>query len=284
LASLYLVVVLAEQLVQTISRSPKIRPPAVAGLFYAGNAQELQADIAEFFANVPAIEAAPKALIAPHAGYIYSGQVAAAAFACVKSSAVTRVVLIGPAHYVRLHGIAVPAADAFDTPLGRVPVDRDARAAVLDLPFVSQSDGPHASEHALEVELPFLQTVLGAFAVVPLLVGDATPQQVGEALGRLWGGADTLIVVSSDLSHYLDYDTACRRDAATAAAIESGDCSSLGPSDACGFLPIAGLLTETVRRGLNARRLALCNSGDTAGSRDSVVGYGAWIFEHASAA
>ena len=268
----------------TISRSTTVRPPAVAGLFYAGEAQRLQADIGKFLANVPAGGAAPKALIAPHAGYIYSGQVAATAFASVKNRVVKRVVLIGPAHYVRVAGIAVPTAEAFDTPLGRVLVDQDGLAAIADLPFVSRNDAAHAPEHALEVELPFLQTIVGTFTLVPLLVGDATPQQVSEALGRLWGGADTLVVVSSDLSHYLDYETARRRDAATAATIERGDWGSLGPNDACGFLPISGLLKEASRRGLNARRLTLCNSGDTAGPRDSVVGYGAWIFAEAGAA
>jgi MEMO1 family protein len=266
--------------VRANSRS-KVRPPAVAGLFYAGEARELRADIDDFFAGAAAADAVPKALIAPHAGYIYSGSVAAAAFAAVKD--VRRVVVIGPAHYVRLQGIAVPTADIFETPLGRVPVDRDALAAIADLPFVAENDAAHAPEHALEVELPFLQARLDAFTLVPLLVGAAAPEEVGETLGRLWGGAETLIVVSSDLSHYLDYDSACRRDAATAAAIERGDGASLGPNDACGFLPIAGLLAEAGRRGLGARRLALCNSGDTAGSRDSVVGYGAWLFEQAAA-
>jgi MEMO1 family protein len=263
--------------VQTRSRSTKVRPSAVAGLFYAGDAGELEADIAEFFVNASAVHDTPKALIAPHAGYIYSGQVAATAFASVKHSP-ERVVVIGPAHYVRVRGIAVPTADAFETPLGRVPVHHESLGVIADLPFVSQNDAPHAREHALEVELPFLQTKLRAFALVPLLVGDATPQEVGAALARLWGGAETLIVVSSDLSHYLDYETAQNRDAATAAAIERGDWNGLGPNDACGFLPIAGLLIEASRRDLNARRLALCNSGDTAGSRDSVVGYGAWMF------
>src|SRR5262249_52518775 len=144
--------------------------------------------------------AAPKALIAPHAGYIYSGQVAATAFASLRSQspAIERVVLIGPAHYVPVHGIAVPTAAAFATPLGEVPVDRDALAAIGDLPFVVAADAPHAPEHALEVELPFLQLVLGSFALVPLIVGDAEPQEVAQALARLWDRPNTLVVVSSD--------------------------------------------------------------------------------------
>jgi MEMO1 family protein len=263
------------------SQRTKIRPAAVAGSFYAGHPDRLQAAVADLLAAVPASAgASPKALIAPHAGYIYSGGVAAAAFATLRgSAAITRVVLIGPAHYVAVRGVAVPTADAFETPLGRVPVDRDALSAIADLPFVVEADAAHAPEHALEVELPFLQTLLGSFALVPLLVGDADPRQVAQLLGRLWGGPDTLIIVSSDLSHYHDYDTARRLDAATAAAIERGEWRSVGPDRACGFLAVAGLLVEADRRGLAARRLALCNSGDTAGPRDRVVGYGAWMWE-----
>ena len=263
------------------SQRTKIRPAAVAGSFYVGHPQRLRTAVADLLAAAPASAgASPKALIAPHAGYVYSGGVAAAAFATLTGgAAITRVVLIGPAHYVAVRGIAVPTADAFETPLGRVPVDRDALSAIADLPFVVEADAAHAPEHALEVELPFLQTLLGSFAVVPLLVGEADPRQVAEVLGRLWGGPDTLIVISSDLSHYHDYDTARRLDAATAAAIERGEWRSLGPDRACGFLAVAGLLVEADRRGLTARRLALCNSGDTAGPRDRVVGYGAWIWE-----
>jgi MEMO1 family protein len=263
------------------SQRTKIRPAAVAGSFYAGHPQRLRATVADLLTAAPASAgASPKALIAPHAGYIYSGGVAAAAFATLRgSAAITRVVLIGPAHYVAVRGIAVPTADAFETPLGRVPVDRDALSAIADLPFVVEADAAHAPEHALEVELPFLQTLLGSFALVPLLVGDADPRQVAQVLGRLWGEPDTLIVVSSDLSHYHDYDTARQLDAATAAVIERGEWRSLGPDRACGFLAVAGLLVEGDRRGLAPRRLALCNSGDTAGPRDRVVGYGAWKWE-----
>ncbi|HEY6995559.1 MAG TPA: AmmeMemoRadiSam system protein B [Xanthobacteraceae bacterium] len=271
-------------MVEAPSPSVKIRPPAVAGLFYEAHPHRLRTTVSELLAGAPSsAKASPKALIAPHAGYVYSGRVAAAAFATLRgrAQAVERVVLIGPAHYIPVHGIAVPAVDAFETPLGRVPVDRDAISAIADLPFVIRTDAPHAPEHALEVELPFLQALLGPFAMVPLLAGDAVPQQAAEVLRLLWGGPETLIVVSSDLSHYHDYDTARRLDAATAAAIERGDWSSLGPDQACGCLAVAGLLVEATRRGLRLQRLSLCNSGDTAGSRDRVVGYGAWMLEEA---
>ena len=262
-------------------RSTTTRPAAVAGRFYAGDRDRLQTQVLDLLADVAAsTKVMPKALIAPHAGYVYSGRVAAAAFAMLRDSAqtITRVVLIGPAHYVHLRGVAAPMVDAFETPLGRVPVDSEALSTVADLPFVIRTDAPHAPEHALEVELPFLQTLLASFRVVPLVAGDAAPQDVAHGLRRLWGGPETLIVVSSDLSHYHDYETARRLDAATAAAIERGDWASLGPNQACGCVAMAGLLVEAGRRSLRARRLSLCNSGDTAGSRDQVVGYGAWMF------
>jgi MEMO1 family protein len=157
-------------------------------------------------------------------------------------------------------------------------VARDARSAIADLPFVLESDAPHAPEHALEVELPFLQALQQSFAVVPLVIGHAAPLEVAEVLQRLWGGAETLIVVSSDLSHYHDYDSARRLDTETASAIEGGEWASLGPDRACGYLAVAGLLIEAGRRGLEAQRLVLCNSGDAAGPRDRVVGYGSWMF------
>jgi MEMO1 family protein len=276
-----------EAMVEPGSQRTKIRPPAAAGLFYAGNPHQLQTTVAELLGEVqPSAKVLPKALIAPHAGYVYSGGVAAKAFATLRESAqsVKRVVLVGPAHFVPVHGIAAPTVDAFETPLGCVPVDRDALAAITDFPFVIEADAPHAPEHSLEVELPFLQALLGSFAAVPLVIGDALAQNVAEVLRRLWGGAETLIVISSDLSHYHDYDTARRLDAATAAAIEGGDWERLGPNQACGFLAVAGLLVEASRRRLTPQRLALCNSGDTAGSRDRVVGYGAWVVEQAGAA
>ncbi|MGC2078730.1 MAG: AmmeMemoRadiSam system protein B [Xanthobacteraceae bacterium] len=257
------------------------RPPAVAGAFYPRDPEPLRSQVFELLAEITvSSNVAPKALIAPHAGYVYSGRVAAAAFATLRNRAVsiTRVVLIGPAHYVHVSGIAAPTVDAFMTPIGSVPVDVEILRTIDDLQFVTRADAPHAPEHSLEVELPFLQTILASFKVVPLVVGDSRPQDVALVLRRLWGGAETLIVVSSDLSHYHNYETARRLDLATAVAIEHGHWASLGPNQACGCLAVAGLLVETERRNLKARRLALCNSGDTAGSRDQVVGYGAWLF------
>jgi len=267
--------------VRTGSQSMTTRPSAVAGLFYADDPDRLRTQVLDLLADVAAAtKVMPKALIAPHAGYAYSGRVAAAAFATLRDAAqtITRVVLIGPAHYVHVRGIAAPTVDAFETPLGRVAVDLETLSAVADLQCVIRADAPHAPEHALEVELPFLQTVLGSFEVVPLIVGNSAPRDVAHVLRRLWGGPETLIVVSSDLSHYHDYETARRLDDATAAAIEHGDWASLGPNQACGCLAVAGLLVEAGRHGLKAHRLSLSNSGDTAGSRDRVVGYGAWMF------
>ena len=261
------------------------RPPAVAGMFYPDDTNRLRADVLNLLDRFAPPSQRLKALIAPHAGYIYSGRVAAAAFATLRDSAqeIKRVVLIGPAHYVHVPGIAIPTVSSFETPLGRVPVDLEALSTLADLEFVVSADGPHAPEHCLEVELPFLQSVLASFQIVPLVVGDALPNDVARVLGRLWGGPETLIVVSSDLSHYHSYEVAKRMDGATAAAIERGDWAILSPNQACGCHAVAGLLIEAVRHGLKAQRLSLCNSGDTAGARDRVVGYGAWMFESTEA-
>jgi MEMO1 family protein len=222
---------------------------------------------------------APKALIVPHAGYVYSGPVAGSAYAHIAGLAgrVTRVVLLGPAHRMALRGLAYSRADAFRTPLGSVAVDRHALEGLADLPQVREHEGPFEGEHCLEVQLPFLQLTLGTFALVPLLVGDATGPEVAEVLARLWGGEETLIVISSDLSHYLGYAQARAIDARTSQAIAELRPEAIGYEQACGRIPIAGLLLEARRRGLTAEVLDLRNSGDTAGPRDRVVGYGAYV-------
>jgi AmmeMemoRadiSam system protein B len=260
-----------------------VRPPAVAGSFYPADAGRLRAAVAGYLAAADGARAAatPQAVIAPHAGYVYSGPVAGHAFAALgdgAAAAIRRGVVVGPAHFVPFRGIAAPGAAAFRTPLGNVPLDRDAIEALRDLPQVQLADGPHGPEHALEVELPFLQAVLGDFTLVPLLVGEATAGEVAQVLERLWGGPETLIVISSDLSHYEPYGRAREHDAATAVAIERLDGAKLGPRDACGWLPVAGLLAAARRRGMQVTRLDLRSSGDTAGPKDQVVGYGAWAF------
>ncbi len=260
-----------------------VRAPAVAGVFYPGEAVVLRDAVDRLLGEAPRPHAAadrPRALIAPHAGYAFSGPVAASAFRRVAGagSPFTRVVVIGPAHYVAFRGIAAPRAGAFRTPLGEVPVDR---VALADLPAVVVADEPHRREHAIEVELPFLQRALGGdrFALVPLVVGDATDDEVAAVLEPFADDPATLVVVSSDLSHFLGYEPAVRRDRATARAIERLNGDRLGPEDACGYLPIRGWLAVARRRGLGAERLDLRNSGDAAaGDRRSVVGYGAWAF------
>lgn len=255
-----------------------IRPPAVAGSFYPAKPVVLSETVDRLLAaaSPPHRRFPAAAVIAPHAGYVYSGAVAASAFRGWQGAAPRRVVVIGPAHYVPFRGIAVPGHTAFRTPLGEIAVDREAVAAVSRLPAVVGADRPHAPEHALEVELPFLQRTLPhGFLLVPLVVGDATPAEVAVVLDRLWDDA-TLVVVSSDLSHYHDHVTATRLDAATAARIEALDAEAIGPSDACGWLAVAGLLRLARERGLGVQRLDLRNSGDTAGGRAQVVGYGAW--------
>lgn len=262
-------------------RERAVRPPAVAGTFYPADAGALAAEVKRCLqAGIGAAGVPPKALIAPHAGYAFSGAVAGSAFRALAPSAarLRRVVLLGPSHYVAFAGLALPAWTSFSTPLGELAVAADARAALTDLPQIVTSDRPHAREHSLEVELPFLQTMLGEFELVPLAVGDAEPEQVARVLERVWGGDETLVVVSSDLSHYLDYERARQRDATTAAAIVALDVRAMRAEDACGCNPIRGLLVAARRHGLVARQLDLRNSGDTAGPRDAVVGYGAFAF------
>ena len=263
-----------------------IRPPAVAGTFYPADPSALAAAVAGYLADGRArlVHAAacgkPKALIAPHAGYLYSGSIAGTAYAAVEEHGadIERVVLLGPAHRQPVDGLAASDAEGFATPLGTVPVDRVAVHDSLRHSQVRVLDDAHAAEHSLEVQLPFLQCVLGHFEVIPFAVGVAAHAEVAEVLDDLWGGAETLIIVSSDLSHYYDYATARRLDADTAAAIETLHSERLGPDSACGRIPIGGLLLAAGRHGLRAHRLDLRSSGDTAGPRDEVVGYGAFAF------
>jgi AmmeMemoRadiSam system protein B len=255
------------------------RPPAVAGSFYPADPKQLRTMVDGFLAAAQADGAAPKAIIAPHAGYIYSGPVAASVYARLKAlrGRIARAVLLGPSHRIGFAGLALSSADYYETPLGRIPLDRHAEKLLAGLPQVRVFDGAHAREHSLEVHLPFLQETLGEFTLIPLVVGDAAPQAVGEVLERLWGGPETLIVISSDLSHYHDYATAQRLDRATSHAIESLRYEDIGYDAACGRNPVSGLLYVARKRGLHARTLDLRNSGDTAGPRDRVVGYGAYV-------
>ncbi|MCS7090042.1 MAG: AmmeMemoRadiSam system protein B [Verrucomicrobiota bacterium] len=257
------------------------RPPAVAGLFYPDDPQELGRWVERFLEKGHVRQTTdPKAVIAPHAGYIYSGPVAGSAFRpWAKAAAkIERVVLVGPSHHMWFEGLALPRAGQFYTPLGPVPVDREATARLADLPQVKLLDAAHAGEHCLEVELPFLQAILPRFAIVPLVVGESSDEEVAEVLDRLWGGPETRIVISSDLSHYHPYAEAVRLDRTTADAIEARRVAMLTPERACGFRAIRGLLRASCARDLQVDTVDLRNSGDTAGPRDRVVGYGAFHF------
>ena len=257
-----------------------IREAAVAGQFYPGDPRELSTTVEQYLDEAQ-VEPGPqpKALIVPHAGYIYSGPVAASAYARLRPyrERITRVILLGPCHRVAVRGLALSGADVFRTPLGDVPLDKEVMTG-LDLPAVEVFDDTHAFEHSLEVHLPFLQILLDDFTLVPLVVGNAGNETVAEVLDVLWGGPETLIVISSDLSHYLDYDSARKRDKATCQAIVHFDADSIGPEDACGCHPIGGFLVLAKRRGMTVETLDLRNSGDTAGPMDQVVGYGSWMF------
>jgi AmmeMemoRadiSam system protein B len=260
----------------------RVRPPAVAGLFYPEQPEELERLVRRCLAAGRRAEResrAPKAIVAPHAGYAYSGPIAGSAFAALPPS-VERVVLLGPAHRVALDGLALPGEGWLETPLGRLEVDQELAAAIASLPQVAVRSGPHAPEHSLEVELPFLQVALAgrpAPRLLPLVVGRATPGEVAEVLEAVWGGAETLVIVSSDLSHYQPYDVARRLDAETVAAVVAL-AGPIAADRACGAAPLNGLLVVARHHGLEARLLDLRNSGDTAGDRLQVVGYAALHF------
>lgn len=259
----------------------RIRPAAVAGMFYPDTAAAIERALAlAFAASVAPADGAPipKALVVPHAGYRYSGPIAASAYARVAPGRglVRRVVLAGPSHRVWLRGLGVPGVDAFDTPCGEFPIDVELRATALSRRGVSVNDDAHAREHSLEVQLPFISNVLGGVSVLPIVVGDATTDEVAAVLDACWGGPDTLVVVSTDLSHYHPYATAMSLDSRTTAAIVARDADAVHDDDACGARALRGLLAVASERDLTVEQLDLRNSGDTAGDRDEVVGYGAF--------
>ena len=257
------------------------RPPAVAGLFYPDDQKQLNELVNEMLSQArPADQPPVKALIAPHAGLIYSGPVAASAYASLKEQAevIKRVVLLGPSHRVGFEGIATCSASDYQMPFGNIEIDRQAIASIRQLPQVHELDRAHAAEHSLEVQLPFLQTVLQAFSLVPLVVGDCPAQQVAEVLELLWGGDETLIVISSDLSHYHPYEEAKFLDQKTSDAIINLKPELIRYDDACGRNPVNGMLVSARHHHLQCKLIDLRNSGDTEGTRDRVVGYGAYLF------
>lgn len=258
-----------------------VRTPAVAGVFYPGDAAELGLAVKGYLAKA-AVKggAAPKAVIAPHAGYVYSGPIAASAYAQLAplKGRIKRVVLIGPSHRVGFKGLALCSANAYAMPGRLISIDRETEAKLTELQGVGLLDQAHLSEHSLEVHLPFLCEVLGDFSLVPIVAGSASPDLVADVLEAAWGGDETLIVISTDLSHYHDYDAARRIDAKTVKAIEGLDTNFLDGDHACGAVPVAGLLEVARRKSLTVKTLDVRNSGDTAGPKDRVVGYGAWAF------
>lgn len=260
-----------------------VRRSAVAGLFYPANPSVLQQLIEKDLNQVNIDEEvhAPKALIVPHAGYIYSGPIAASAYKYLQPihHIIKRVILLGPSHRVPFYGLALSAADYFETPLGQIPLDKEAMASIADIPGIVTLDEAHENEHSLEVQLPFLQCVLDEFSIVPIVVGEASPTLIAKVLNLLWHANDTLIVISSDLSHYLDYYSAQQIDKTTSQAIIKLDTQPIDPFHACGCMGINGLLTYAKNHDLSGTLLDLRNSGDTAGKKDSVVGYGAYLFE-----
>ena len=264
--------------ISTNQRQLSIRPPAVAGSFYPQNASQLNELLEDYLTNSDVNITPPKAIIAPHAGYIYSGQIAANVYKNIEKlkTQITRVVLLGPAHRVYVKGIALPSNTHFATPLGNVPIDTDVVEELEHHSYVQFSDAAHEQEHSLEVHIPFLQKVLNDFTLIPLLIGNAEPDQVATILKELWGGDETLIVISSDLSHFLNYETACETDSNTTRLIENFDYENIGSNQACGCMPMRGLLKIAHEKNMSIQTLDIRNSGDTAGTKDRVVGYGAY--------
>ncbi|SDY31226.1 AmmeMemoRadiSam system protein B [Nitrosomonas sp. Nm58] len=256
-----------------------VRPPAVAGLFYSADSQRLTENIEQLLGAAQTHKSIPKALIVPHAGYTYSGAIAASGYVtlCSFAERIRRVILLGPAHHIAVRGLALPDVDAFATPLGRVRVDTAIINRIAHLPQLTISARAHALEHSLEVQLPFLQSTLTDFSILPLVVGMTSAEEVAEVLGYLWGSEETLIIVSSDLSHYLPYRLAQREDNETALSILQLR-QSIDQGQACGAVPINGLMIAARRHHLTPHLLDLRNSGDTGGSPDQVVGYGAFAF------
>jgi MEMO1 family protein len=258
---------------------PRVRPAAVAGLFYPDDPGELSSTVEALLRAPRAPGRVPKALIVPHAGYAYSGAVAGAGYGSLgpQARALRRILLLGPSHRVWFHGLALPEAREFATPLGNAPIDSASFGKLRGLPAVVFSDEPHALEHSLEVQLPFLQRIAPAAEIVPVVAGDATPAEVAALIDALWGGPETLILASSDLSHYHPYRTAQVLDGATSQAILEGR-EDLTGEQACGCVVLNGLAHAARGRHLRAELLDLRNSGDTAGDKARVVGYGAFGF------
>ena len=263
----------------------KVRSAAVAGAFYPAQQKILTQHVLALLASgqPPADARSPKALIVPHAGYIYSGATAALAYGRLLKvrDSIRRVVLLGPVHRVAVRGLALPDADCFATALGQIEIDQQACSAIAALPQVVVSAAAHAQEHSLEVHLPFLQTVLKDFKLLPLAVGDASAAEVAEVLEAIWGGEETLIVISSDLSHFLPYAQAQEIDRRTAQQVMNFQ-SAITHQQACGATPVNGLLLVAQRHGLRPELLGLCNSGDSAGDKARVVGYASFAFAEPS--
>ncbi len=258
---------------------PIVRPPAVAGMFYPADPEQLTHDVHQFLLDAPSCNLIPKALIVPHAGYMYSGIVAASAYNCLETiaSRIRKVVLLGPTHRVAIRGLALPGADRFETPLGSIEIDQIGVSTLAHFSQVIIHPEAHALEHSLEVQLPFLQRTLDNFTLIPLAVGMATPEEVAQVLEVLWGGDETLIVISSDLSHFLPYESAQLADKKSVAAILQLQ-QLVSHEQACGATPINGLIVAAQHHQLIPHLLDLRNSGDTAGTPDRVVGYAAFSF------
>jgi len=258
----------------------KLRTAAVADQFYPADRGQLAAQVTDLLQNSNPYPIQPKALIVPHAGYVYSGRTAGLAFSLLKSSknVINKIVILGPCHRVYLKGAAIPRCEFFETPLGNVPLDIDCLAKLSQFPQVSISEEAHILEHSIEVQLPFLQSIFSDFKLIPIVIGDISGQQLTEVINYLWGNEQTLIVVSSDLSHFLDYQSAIALDNQTTKAIESFQPDKISREAACGGEGIKALLNLAQKNHLHVKTLNQCNSADSIGDKNRVVGYGSYAF------
>lgn len=257
----------------------KIKKPAVAGAFYPDEPDILNNMVEHLFDAITWAGSSPKAIIAPHAGYIYSGIAAACAYQCLEMMPyIKNIILVGPSHYIAFNGVAYSDYDTFITPLGELFVNTNLIQQIAKLPATQHFNDAFSREHCLEVQFPFLQKKLNEFTIVPLLVSGANKQTVASVLEALWGDKETLVIISSDLSHYHDYLTAQQLDSETSQAIVNLDADNIKEDSACGRIAIRGLLHLAKQKKMQAKKILQINSGDTAGDKQRVVGYGAYHF------
>lgn len=258
----------------------EFRKPTVAGLFYPSETDNLSKLITDLLNQKPPVSFT-KMLIVPHAAYQYIGEILAQSYLHLfsRSQQIKTVVLLTPSHHIKFNGIAITSKDCYLTPFGEVIIDSDAMMTLLNFPQVVMFDDAHIKEHSIEIHLPFLQTILPSFSLVPLIIGETNSYNILEILEKLWEQEETLIIASMNLSHYQTYNIAQELDQRTSQAIESLHWQSLQTNQICNIHLISSLLQLAHQKSLTPKTIKVCNSGDLTGIKNRVVGYGAFIFQ-----